>query len=86
MHYDILGMKVTAESAMKLEYLDLARRSISVEGFTNFFMSLAAVLKAATWQCLAYADMLQTVLVLFVFISDSFSRAGVFNLGYAKTS
>jgi hypothetical protein len=41
-------MKVTTKSAMKLEYLDLAKWSISVERFSNFFMTLGAILKAAT--------------------------------------
>lgn len=64
----------TAQGVMKLEYLDVARQNISVKGFSDFCMSSYAFLKAASWRCLAYVHMLHTVLVFFVFISDSFSR------------
>ena len=47
-----LGIKVTAESVVKLEYVDLTRQSVAVEGISDYFMSFAAFLTAGTWQCL----------------------------------
>lgn len=52
MKYGTLGIKVRAESVMTLEYVDLTRQSIAVEGISDFFMNFAAFVTAGTWQCL----------------------------------